>query len=227
MSNPFITKDAADYIDSLLSEPVRAAVDAKGGVIPMDTVGELTGLLVSNDPERRARGEANHYSRVWLILRRDYLERNEPGLLVNADQLVHESLALAIAEHRETEWRTGKGMPNGERRVLQPIVTELRTALCSWGEISVRLGIPESKVRTAFKGGTHAEPKDKGLRIGKGGRWAYDDPTLYLEHRRVEGAKIPGDLSGRPKPEQLLNYVKEEAKPKPVRKPRAAKAKAS
>lgn len=218
MSNPFITADAAEYIDLILNDQIRALVDSAGGKIPMAAIEAATGILCHNDPAQP--DKPNHYSRVWQILRRDYLERCEPALLVDSAKLLADGLAQAMAANEEAAWRTParKGeLPNGEMRVLGPVVTALRNQeLCSWGEINVRLGLPESRIRKAYGG-----KKDLGTRIGKGGRFAYDDPTLYLEHRRVEGAHIPADKVGRPKPEELLNFAKDEAK---VAKPRTKKA---
>jgi hypothetical protein len=78
----------------------------------------------------------------------------------------------------------------------------------SWGELAVRFGLSETYIRSCFK--LAGVEKDLGLRIGKGGRFLYNDPTLYLENRKAEGAQIPADLKGRPMLEQLLNFRSDE-----------------
>lgn len=124
------------------------------------------------------------YSRAWLIVRRAYLEVHDPKALV--------TLPARTADKDASD------------RAWSKIVSPMRIdQLLSWGEIAVRCGVPESKVRKVFKD-TGAK-KDLGLRIGKGGRFAYDEPEFYLEHRRKEGAEIPSDLKVRPKVEELLN----------------------
>jgi hypothetical protein len=124
------------------------------------------------------------YSRAWLIVRRAYLEVHAPNLLVT---LPAEG---ADKETTNREWS----------KVIQPM-REVQNL--SWGEISVRVGKPESKIRSCFRA-TNAK-KDIGLRIGKGGRMAYDDKELYLEHRKAEGAQIPVEVKGRPAVTNLLN----------------------
>lgn len=142
------------------------------------------------------------YSRAWLIVRRAYLE-------------VHQKSALVQLPAR-------KGDKDADDRAWSKVVSPMRTdEALSWGEIAVRCGQPESKVRKVFKD-TGAK-KDLGLRIGKGGRWAYDEPEFYLEHRKAEGAEIPSDLKGRPKVEQLMNA--KGADGKIVRFTRSAKGK--
>ncbi len=132
------------------------------------------------------------YSRAWLIVRRAYLEVNEPSALVtlptNADA-VKQQLA--------------------QSKVIVPMRNE---AQLSWGEIAVRCGKPESHCRKVYT--KTPGMKDLGLRIGKGGRFAYDEPEFYLEHRKGEGAHIPNDgsVKGRPKVEQLLNAKGEDGK---------------
>lgn len=140
------------------------------------------------------------YSRAWLIVRRAWIEENAPDLLVTLTDRLGLDQAEGVREHGR-------------------IVQGLREQALSWGEIAVRVGRPESYVRSAFKAVGGA--KDVGLRIGKGGRFAYGDPTLYLDNMKVEGAMIPADLKGRPAPEQCLNYKGEDAqaeKPKRTRK---------
>lgn len=133
------------------------------------------------------------YSRAWLIARRAWLEANSKSSLVTISK-------TKVAKAQKT---FGEAF-NENRHVYGPIVENLRDEqLCSWGEISVRIGISESKVRASYK--ALGAKKDLGLRIGKGGRFAYGDPELYLEHRQVEGAMIPADYKGKPTIDKLLN----------------------
>jgi hypothetical protein len=130
------------------------------------------------------------YSRAWLIVKRAWMEVNQPKLLVT----LPEPTAAEVQAH-------GK---NARNAAWSKVVSPMRDAdQISWGEIAVRCGQPESKVRACYRA-TGAK-KDLGLRIGKGGRRAFDDPELYLEHRRTEGAYIPATFKGRPTPEVLLN----------------------
>ena len=186
---------------------------AENGRIPWSKVEAATGI---------------GYSRGWLIVRRAYLEQNHPNLLVDAQGLMATALKQAQDAGTEGEFASHEGgelknVTNGERRILSPIVHKLREdTSISWGEIAVRLGMPESKVRKLFR--ASGAKKDLGLRINKGGRFAYSDPTLYLENRKAEGAQIPVDLKGRPKAEQLLNFQADEAPVKKVNRARTPKA---
>ena len=131
------------------------------------------------------------YNRGWLIVRRAWLEVNAPELLVEVPAQRADEPKAAY------EVRVGR------------MLVELRSAGMSWGELAVRVGKPENWVRHCFNLG--GNQKDKGLRIGRGGRYAYDDPSLYVAHRVHDGAIIPVELKGRPSPEQLVNA--EERKP--------------
>jgi hypothetical protein len=124
------------------------------------------------------------YSRGWLIARRAQLEEYAPELLT---RLV----------------KASKGSEERYAHAKKFHAARLGTKL-SWGELAVRFGVSESYVRECFK--LAGVEKDLGLRIGKGGRFAYGDPTLYLENRKAEGAQIPVELKGRPAVEQLLNF---------------------
>lgn len=137
------------------------------------------------------------YSRGWLIVRRRHLELTAPSLLVPTAEI--------LADARKEAEKAGKLMEHDDLQIMGAIVRRLRLENkgISWGEIAVRMDVPESLVRKCFRHGSVL--KDKGLRIGKGGRWAYGDPTLYTEHRQSEGAAIPADVRGRPTVDQLLN----------------------
>lgn len=131
------------------------------------------------------------YSRGWLIVRRAWFEVNNPSALV---QLPTDP------------------DPGRQQFKQQSLVVKMRDQdKLSWGDISVRLGVPESRVRSIYRG-ENGTKKDLGLRIGKGGRFAYDDPTLYLDNRKKEGAHIPLTKKGRPLPNELLNYIAGEEK---------------
>ena len=152
------------------------------------------------------------YSRGWLLARTAYLERTAPELITPMSEMLTEAQKDGAKSEEWVKWFA--------HRIVVPMRDD---AQLSWGEISVRLQIPESRVRKFYKG--DSDKKDLGLRIGKGGRWAYDDPTLYLDNRVKEGAYIPKTVVGRPKVEELMNYKAPEA-PK-VRKPRTRKGKVS
>lgn len=150
------------------------------------------------------------YSRFYLIAKRAWVEANAKSQIVR----------LTKKQVAEAEKKFSNMAPKDVylRHVVGPVVRQLRKETeLSWGDISVLLTAPdgsaisESLVRKAFNASS-GDQKDKGDRIGKGGRWAYDDPTLYAEHRRAEGAHIPVDYKGRPKPEDLLNFEREDAK---------------
>jgi hypothetical protein len=141
------------------------------------------------------------YSRGWLIVRRAYLELNQPGLIVDTNGLIAEARAHFTENGRESEFNPVK---DGLGRIAEHYRDNLSL---SWGEIAVRFGIPESRVRAAYK--SLGGKKDRGLRIGKGGRFVYDEPVLYEDNRKVEGAHIPADLARKPKPEECLNFDKE------------------
>ena len=148
------------------------------------------------------------YSRGWLILRRAWIEANAPELLVDTASLT----AAALAKHG-SEYDLNK-------HVIEPVAADLRDRQAlSWGEIAVRLGMPESRVRKAYtKAGVK---KDVGLRIGKGGRFYGSDPTLYLDNMKTEGAWVPTTIKGRrPTASECLNFKGEEAAATPKRRVR-------
>lgn len=150
------------------------------------------------------------YSRAWLIVRRAWIEANAKNLLVNVTKKQVDAAQKKYGDQYDEK-----------RHVWGPIVENLRDSeKLSWGEIAVRCGMAESKVRASYR--ALGAKKDIGLRIGKGGKFAYGDPELYLEHRQVEGAMIPADYKGKPKPEDLLNA--KNADGKVVKAKRAASA---
>lgn len=140
------------------------------------------------------------YTRAYLIIKRAWLEANDK----KAIKAVTKTAVAAATKKFQDRY-------SYERHVLGPIVVGMRLEdELSWGDIAIRLtspegtNIPESKVRDAFRK-AEGHMKDKGLRIGKGGRYAYDDGSLYSEHRQAEGAVIKVTQKGRPTVTDLLN----------------------
>lgn len=168
------------------------------GDFPMATWTQLTGVK---------------YSRVWQIARRWYLEDTNPETLVDPQ------LAVKGWKAEHSEWVPVLKGDSEVMEALGPIVKAMRDGLCSWGEINVRIGVSEGLVRKAFS--YKSSVKDKGLRIGKGGAFAYGDMLLYQANMKREGALIPSDYRGKPKPEECLNF-KPEGQPRRVRRARKA-----
>lgn len=84
----------------------------------------------------------------------------------------------------------------GRRAGLKPLpATEANVSWCrvsqrlSWGLIAAWCQVPESKVRAFFKAGKgeHSDAQ----RIGKGGRWKFNDPELYVGDLKPTGTVIP------------------------------------
>lgn len=125
------------------------------------------------------------YSRGWLIGRRFQLEQFAPDLISD--------LTMAPKADGETRFKHGKVFH-----------AERMQQLLSWGEIMVRHNVTEGYVRACFE--LAGVEKSVGTRTGKGGRFLYGDPQLYLENRKAEGAQIPVTFRGRPMAEQLLNF---------------------
>lgn len=70
-------------------------------------------------------------------------------------------------------------------------IAELRASGFSWGEIAVRCQLPESRVRKMFT--ENSGQRSQGLRIGKGGRFFYDEggAPLYTDELKATGTIIP------------------------------------
>lgn len=68
-------------------------------------------------------------------------------------------------------------------------VIALRQKGTSWGEIAVRLSVPESRVRGAYKEATGK--LSEGQRCGRGGRFLNADPDLYADVLQAPGTVIP------------------------------------
>ena len=160
------------------------------------------------------------YSRGWCVVRRAWIEANAP-------QLLHDVELAALAA--DAMARKGSEF-NLNVDVLGPVARQLRDEdQLSWGEIAVRMNIPESKVRAAYR--TKAGHKDLGLRIGKGGRFVADRGDLYVENMKAEGvvvdAALPRSTFRTMDRSAALNYrAPEQAKPvrKAATKKVAAKA---
>lgn len=174
------------------------------------------GVLSWSKVEDALPADSIGYARGWLIVRRAYLEANQPELLVDVAGMTEAARAKAEASHKLGEF-------DPVRQVHAPVIANLKDdKQLSWGEIMCRTGLTEGQCRKAYRA-TDAK-KDLGIRNGHGGRFAYDDPTLYLDNRKAQGAYIPTSLTGKPRPEDLLNFqakaeaakaaVKAAAKPK-------------
>lgn len=141
------------------------------------------------------------YSRFYLIAKRAWIEQHEKSRIVKVTKT-----EIGKAEKKFSNMAAKDVYL---RHVLGPKVVSLRNEGISWGDIACYLtdhdgtAIPEAKVRKAND--ATSEAKAKGQRIGKGGRFAYGDGTLYTEHRQAEGAQVPVDLKGRPTVGDLLN----------------------
>ena len=144
------------------------------------------------------------YSRAWLILRRAWVEAYAPKLITDATPT-----AKAVA----TATKLFGDQPDFEKRhILGPIVVSLHDEGCSWGEIMVRTGEGEGKVRKAFELSHSNDRKSRGLRTGKGGRFVADRGDPYQENRISEGAVIPFEAKVSSVPvEALLNFIAAEA----------------
>lgn len=184
MSNPFITKDCtAEQAEKLVA----------AGLPIMEADGKVHWSAVEESA-----GEQVGYGRGWLVVRWAYLAKFQPDELVDAEAYISAQFKKAT-----TDGKSGSFDP---KSALQHLVIRMRdTMQLSWGEIAVRLQMPESRVRSAYR--HNGVKKDLGLRIGKGGRFAYDAGELYTDNRRKEGAQIPLDLKAKPKVEQLLNFM--------------------
>lgn len=179
---------------------------------------------VRDYPSVEAATEVN-YNRGWLLIRRAFLLVNSPGVLIDLGPLAKEAEAAQAKAVALLEAEIKAAKSDAQVNKLRAIQEQARydfgrhvvgvqcAALrfggnYSWGEISVRLDQPESTCRNGFN--MVSDRKAKGLRNGHGGRFAYDEPVLYQANRKKEGAQIPIDFKMRPKPEDLLNFIRKE-----------------
>lgn len=191
MSNPFITEKC---------NAEQAAKLVEAGLPIMEADGKVHWSAVEESA-----GEQVGYGRGWLVVRWAYLAKFQPAVLVDSTKLISDAFKQATKD--------GKTGDFSEKQVLQAKVIELRDGeQLSWGEIAVRMQIPESRVRAAYR--HNGVRKDLGLRIGKGGRFAYGAGELYTDNRKAEGAQIPLDMKRVPKVEELLNFKPKATDPK-------------
>ena len=182
-SNPFITKECT-------AEQAEKLVEA--GLPIMEADGKVHWSSVEEQADVKV-----GYGRGWLVVRWAYLAKFQPSTLIDSTKLISDAFKQATDD--------GESGTFDQKKVLQAKVIELRdTDQLSWGEIAVRMQIPESRVRAAYR--HNGIRKDLGLRIGKGGRFAFGAGELYTDNRKKEGAQIKLDKVGRPKVEELLNY---------------------
>lgn len=81
------------------------------------------------------------------------------------------------------------GMPLSDA-TLGARFAEARAAGQSWGYISMRSGVGEARVRSLFSAATGLN--SKGLRIGRGGRFAAKRSDLYTgRDRNAKGTEVP------------------------------------
>lgn len=168
-TSPFATKNTnAKHVSALIAAALAQANES----------GEFPSTLWNN-PEFGNIGE----SRGWLIARRAWLEVNQPKALVAvpAGTDFSKSPADAGASLRKfgKTLHNLRGDGHGD----------------SWGELMVRTGLSEGKVRKAWS--SSGDHEDRGHRTGKGGRFMADNPEIYLEHRKAEGGFVPVGLEKR------------------------------
>jgi hypothetical protein len=156
------------------------------------------------------------YARGWLIVRRAEIEASQPTLIPDqgkwiAARKAEYDEAVRIQRALEDE----AGTPEDERVQFEPFSTEQALGMlvkhlmldehCSWGEAMCRLDMSEGRVRALFR--MDSIMTDIGLRPAqRGGRWLMDNPTLYTEYRRKEGAVIAEGMKRSDiAPDTLLN----------------------
>lgn len=189
LSSVFATSKTSVEDLQALHDVALPLMVASGGIVKWGVIEKATGI---------------GYSRGWLIARRWYLEQNAPATLIDMDKLIAAKQSATI------------DFDAAVRLVASPMIQAMYDdQKLSWGEIMVRLGWTEGRVRKTYEA-TGAK-KTLGLRTGKGGNFAYRDGSLYTEHRVKEGAQIPVTLKRRPVVEDLLNATKPEPAAKPVK----------
>jgi hypothetical protein len=148
------------------------------------------GKVVGRSGRRWADYQAHHpdgpkYSRAWLLVERALMQALEPQAMIDVDA----EIAAAKAAWNGLPAKVKEANPFDSKAIQNVIIRRCRLEDGdSWGRISVRMNIPENRVRSLFRNG--GALRDKGLRIGKGGRWLMDDQDLYQAHRIKEGAAI-------------------------------------
>lgn len=103
-------------------------------------------------------------------------------------QLNHSQLDLIVYQNQLTEEDFSRFLEGGG--TLGERVAVARNVLhLSWGVIGLLAGEPESRVRREYAKQT--EKDSKGQRIGKGGRWLMNEPTLYERELNPTGTILP------------------------------------
>lgn len=202
-----VEPDAARQVISMGVPLVAIQPNGSAKVVGYPTIEAATGI---------------NYNRGWLLIRQAWLNINDPAKLVDLTKAIKPAKAAQVeacklldaeiaackdsAKAERLQAIRQNAEFNMDRHVVAPAVLTLRTdASISWGEISVRLNLPEATCRRAFN--MVSDRKDRGLRIGKGGRWAYGAGELYMDNRKKEGAHIPVDFKMRPRIEDLMNFI--------------------
>lgn len=96
-------------------------------------------------------------------------------------------LGISARQLASGEADTTKLDPNDPKAIYQARMEEGEYS--SWGWLAVRAGVPESRVRKIFREASTFS--DRGLRIGKGGRFVADKADEYVDEARVHGVKLP------------------------------------
>lgn len=109
----------------------------------------------------------------------------------------HEVLDLTGLSHSQAEIAYFKAtLPKDQfHEFSTEKVLELRNQGVSWGVIGVRLNVPESRVRSAYKEATGT--LSEGQRVGRGGRWLNNDQSLYQDVLQTTGTTIPTEYGRR------------------------------
>lgn len=141
-------------------------------------------------------------------------------VIMEATGLNHSQVECAIMEANfpKSAFFSVKSTDKDYTAKLEAFIVEGRQVKAlSWGALGVLAHIPESRVRKIWAERTGT--KSQGLRNGKGGRFLYQEPRLYVEDHRKTGVTIPVEVKGREATLKLLG----EGPVVKVRKPRTAK----
>lgn len=103
-------------------------------------------------------------------------------------QLNHSQLDLIVYQNQLTEADFDRFLEGGGTLGERVAVARNQLSL-SWGVIGLLAGEPESRVRREYAKQT--EKDSKGQRIGKGGRWLMNEPTLYERELNPTGTILP------------------------------------
>lgn len=123
-----------------------------------------------------------------LSLALELHEANTPMKAILAETGLNYSQAWYFI--RSAELRATDKLETGE--ITPQVISDLRSAGHSWGEVAVRCQLPESRIRKMFSEATGL--KSQGQRIGKGGRFYYgpiSGQPLYADTLKPTGTSIP------------------------------------